>query len=106
MKPERRLFLKHVVFSISSVGILGITSPAQAQATILQENDPDAVALGYRADASQVDQEKFPRFTPNQHCSKCMWYQGDSASLHANCSLYPNKLVAAKGWCSGWAKKS
>ena len=41
----------------------------------LDEKDPQAVALGYVADASKVDTKKFPKYATGQLCSNCALYQ-------------------------------
>ena len=46
----------------------------------LDENDPQAAALGYKHDASQVDTDQFPvRATDSgakQYCHNCQLYTG------------------------------
>jgi hypothetical protein len=72
----------------------------------LEETDPQAVALGYKADATKVDAKKYPNHAATQVCSNCNFYQGKAADAMAPCQLFAGKQVAAKGWCSGWAKKA
>jgi hypothetical protein len=84
-----------------------VTQRVSAQATaVLSESDPQAVALGYKADASKVDKAKFPQYVPAQACSGCNFYQGKPADAMAPCQLFANKQVAGKGWCSAWVKKA
>jgi hypothetical protein len=72
---------------------------------MVAENDPQASALGYKADASKVDKAKFPKFAAGQVCSNCALFQGAAGAAAGGCPLYAGKQVAAKGWCSAYAKK-
>ena len=46
---------------------------------MVDEKDATAVALGYVADASQVDKAKYANFTAGQNCAGCALYQGGAA---------------------------
>jgi len=71
----------------------------------LQEDDPIAVALGYKADATTVDTAKYPKRAgaagAKQFCSNCTLYQATSDTL-GKCTAIPGKLVAGAGWCQAW----
>ena len=100
-KPlPRRVFL----MTLAASGAALATS-AQAQA-LLDEKNPQAVALGYVADAKRVDVKKYPNFVAGQHCANCALYQGKVSDKEAVCPLFAGKLVAGPGWCSAWAKKA
>ena len=87
---------------------------AQA-ATALDESNPTALALGYKNDASKVDDAKFPKHASEQgkksSCASCMFYsQGGqkiagSKGEFGKCTLFPTNLVSAKGWCNSWTLK-
>ena len=79
-------------------------APAAA-APAVDEKDPQAVALGYAAEASKTDTKKFPKYTTGQNCANCALYQGKAGDAAGGCPLFGAKQVAAKGWCSAWAKK-
>ena len=81
-----------------------LTPLAQA-APMVNEKDPQAVALGYVADASKADKAKFKTFAAGQLCSNCALFQGKAADAAGGCPLFAGKQVAGKGWCSAWAKK-
>jgi High potential iron-sulfur protein len=98
---QRRVFLMNLATLSATVGTL---AQAQAQAQV-DEKDPQAVALGYVADAKRVDTKKFPKFAAGQACSSCSLFQGKPADKSVACALFPGKLVAGPGWCSAWAKK-
>ena len=96
----RRQFL----FTLTAAGAV-LSLPAQAQ-TLVDENSPQAKALGYVADAKKVDPKKYPRYAAGQVCSNCALYQGKPADKAGGCSLFPAKQVAGPGWCSAWVKKA
>jgi hypothetical protein len=111
--PERRRFLK--LGSIAVVAVLGGKALAQTKGAgkgsdkglqRLSESDPQAVALGYKEDATKADRKKFPSYQPGQTCANCQQYQGSAADARAPCVLFPGKTVAAKGWCAAWVKKA
>lgn len=99
---NRRHFVIH---SLAACGILGGTSVARAQA-MLAETDPQAVALGYKADASKVDKAKQPKFVAGQNCANCGLYQAKAGAAAGGCPLFGTRQVAAQGWCSAWVKKA
>lgn len=73
---------------------------ARAELVPLTETDPTAQALGYRADAAQVDAAKFPQHQAGQTCASCKFFQAGA------CQLFPGKQVSDKGWCSAFAPKA
>ena len=81
-----------------------LATSARAQAK-LDEKDPQAVALGYVADATKTDTKKFPKYAAGQVCTNCALYQGKASDALGGCPLFAGKQVAGKGWCSAWAKK-
>ena len=100
MTMQRRVFLMTVV--ATSVGT-AVTANAQA---LLGEKDPQAVALGYVADAKKVDAKKYPKYAAGQLCSNCALYQAKATDKQGGCPLFAGKQVAGAGWCSAWAKKA
>ena len=99
---HRRTFLIAVA-GASSAAMLGTHARAQ---TMVAETDPQAVGVGYRADATKVDKAKFPKYAAGQLCSNCVLYQGKPADASGACAIFPGKAVAAKGWCSAYNKKA
>lgn len=100
-KSNRRTFMLTLV---ASGGALA-AGAARAQAT-LSETDPQAVALGYKTDASKVDAAKYPQHQASQECGNCMHYQGKPADASGPCVIFGGKLVHKQGWCSAWVKKA
>ena len=102
---NRRSFVMTLVAG-GSVLAASRASAEAAAAPALSEADPQAVALGYKADASKVDAAKYPQHAATQLCSNCNLYQGKAADAMAPCTLFAGKQVAGKGWCSAWMKKA
>lgn len=73
---------------------------------MLDEKDAQAVALGYVADASKVDKDKYKTYVGGSMCSNCNLYQAKAGDATGPCTLFAGKNVAGPGWCSGWIKKA
>ena len=99
MNDTRRTFLMTLAASSAA-----FSSAAQAQAK-LDEKDPQALALGYVAEATKADTKKFPKYAAGQNCANCALYQGKATDAAGLCPLFAGRQVAGKGWCSAWAKK-
>ena len=98
----RRCFIIHAVAAGSALG----TTLTMAQgAPKLEETDPQAVALGYKHDATKVDEAKYPKHLKTDACSGCQLFQGKPKEATGACPIFAGKQVAAAGWCSAWAKK-
>jgi len=103
MNNTRRTFIMTMA---ATAAALTSTAHAQAQAQPkLDEKDPQAVALGYFADATKTDIKKFPKYKAGQNCANCALYQGKATDAWAGCPLFAGKQVAGKGWCNAWVKK-
>ena len=76
-----------------------------AQTPKLNENDPQANALGYKANNAMVDAKKYPAHAAGQACKNCQLYQGVATDVMGSCPLYSGKQVAGAGWCSAYSKK-
>jgi High potential iron-sulfur protein len=100
--PSRRTFVMCVVAS----GTALTASQVAAQTAQVAENDPQATALGYKADSTKVDKTKFPKHETTQVCSGCQLFQGKPTDATGPCQLFAGKLVTGKGWCSAWVKKA
>ncbi|MDT0595079.1 high-potential iron-sulfur protein [Glaciecola petra] len=91
---NRRNFLKLTGSSLIGLTVGGVALRANAQEK-LAESDPTAVALKY-VHESKVE---------GQYCENCMFIQGGEGEAWRPCQIFPGKVVAAKGWCTAWAKK-
>jgi hypothetical protein len=96
---------RHVVIGLAAcAGGLSIGGAARAQQALL-ETDPQAIGLGYKVDATQVDKARQPKYAAGQACSNCAIYQGKPTDAAGGCPLFAGKQVAAKGWCTAYVKK-
>lgn len=100
--PNRRVFVIQALTTCATAGA-AMTATAQPMAA---ESDPQATALGYKADGSKVDKAKQPTYAAGQMCSNCVLFQGVATAAAGVCPLFAGKQVAGKGWCSAWAKKA
>jgi hypothetical protein len=94
---------------IAQVGLAGAvlaSTQAQAQGAMVSESDPQAVALGYKLDATKVDKTKYPKYATGQQCSGCSLFQGKAGAASGPCPLFAGKQVSSKSWCSAFAKKA
>ena len=66
-------------------------------------DDPAAKALRYVEDASQAigKTDKMGIAGADQLCSNCHFYTAPNGEF-GPCTLFQDRLVAAKGWCAGW----
>jgi hypothetical protein len=99
---NRRTFLLQVAAAGTAIAAV----QARAQGAMVNEKDPQAVALGYVSDTNKADGKKYPKHSKDQHCGNCALYQGKPADAAGPCPLFAGKQVHATGWCSAWAKKA
>lgn len=100
---NRRVFMMQVAAGGSALMLA--TAHAQG-APMVNEKDAQAMSLGYAADTTKVDAKKYPKHAATQLCSNCALYTGKAGEASGPCGIFPGKQVAAKGWCSAWAKKA
>lgn len=104
MKSSRRTFL---ITSLGAASALALASrQALADAPKVAENDPTAVALGYKMDAIKVDKAKYSKYAAGEDCGNCNFFQGKPTDAFAPCQIFGGKQVAGKGWCSAYLKKA
>ena len=102
LNANRRVFMMQMATAATAVMAV---SEASAQAMV-DEKDPQASGLGYKADASKVDKAKNPKFAAGSNCGSCALYQGKAGAASGACPLFAGKQVSAKAWCSAYAKKA
>lgn len=90
--------------AIASAPIAMSISSVRAEQPKLSEDDPMALALGYKEDTKAVDASKYPTHAVEQICTGCALYQGDDPEW-GGCGAFPGKLVAGQGWCVAYAPK-
>lgn len=101
-KVARRTFLRASLAAVLPLGALPLLALSDSHR--LGEDEPAAVALGYKHDAASVDSARFPRYAAGQLCENCALYQ-PGAEGWGGCGVFPGKQVAAKGWCNAYAPK-
>jgi hypothetical protein len=114
----RREFLQKSLFLAASLPVLGTflnacnsdsndAPPSGEQA--VKEEDAVAASLGYKADATKVDTEKFPKRKgpegEKQFCKNCQFYTAKNDGW-GTCQVVRNGDVKATGWCNTWAQKA
>ena len=102
MNMNRRTFVIHSLVGSAALAVSGMS---RADAPKVLESDPQAVALGYKDDATKADKVKFPKYAAGQHCGNCQLYQGPATGVGA-CALFAGKSVPAAAWCSAYVKKA
>jgi hypothetical protein len=101
---SRRNLLKGLALGAAGAAI-GARSAAGAEAAKVDVHDPQAAALGYVENASQVDAKKYPQYVAGSSCDNCLQLQGKPGNNYRPCTLFSGKLVAVSGWCSGWTSE-
>ncbi|MFT3906962.1 MAG: high-potential iron-sulfur protein [Steroidobacteraceae bacterium] len=106
---SRRAALKNLAIAAGVLAVPALQKVRVAQAAELPHvaaTDPTAVALAYHEDATKVEAAKFPTYKAGQKCSTCAQLQGAPSAAWRPCTLFPQKLVSANGWCRVWVQKS
>lgn len=106
--PSRRRFLAQVATAtVVSTLVHDVAAnqagPAAAKLPKLPLDNSQAKALAYTEDAGSV---KSPLHKAGSRCDNCNLYKGIKGEAYGPCQIFPQHSVAAKGWCSGWAKKA
>ncbi len=107
---SRRRFLTTAVVAAAAapLALSGFEARAAAPAAVakalpkLPLTDAAAKALAYTENAAAV---KHAAFKPGSACLNCNLYKGTKGQAYGPCTIFPKNTVAAKGWCSAWAKK-
>jgi High potential iron-sulfur protein len=99
----RRALLKNLSMAAAAAALLPSRQSPAAEPPHLDVKDPAAAKLGYVENADQVDVKKYPAYVKGSNCDNCLLLQGAGGAHYRPCSLFPGKLVAVSGWCSGWS---
>lgn len=125
---NRRTFFQAALVSIGALGVFswvqaeerrrGGGSTAAAAPTLVDPKDPAAKAVNYVHQTSDI-KDKALQLDRNgvkfkdQHCMNCSFYEKAKESTVAGKKVAPcqmpfasGKVVAEKGWCTTWAKKT
>lgn len=98
----RRELLNHAL--LLGGGLLSLGGCATGNEKLDPKSEA-ALKLGYVEIASQTDRSKFPNYAAGQSCANCQLVQLRYGPMRP-CSLFPDKLVSAKGWCSAWVLRT
>ena len=102
---NRRKFLTHAAQGAALIPLVALTDNVAWAAEKITLDNPMAVALGYVHDATATDVAKFPKRAgaegAKQFCDNCSQYKPTEDGW-GTCAIFPNLLVAAKGWCNVW----
>jgi hypothetical protein len=91
---------------VFGTGLVAQRQAAAAELPQLAEDNPQALALGYRHDATTVDTAKYPTADPAAKiCGNCQLFQPAGESAWGGCPLFAGKAVNVHGWCTAWAKR-
>ena len=124
---SRRDFMKSFLLALAAIPVAlttlsGLSRAADKPKKAEEKGDPlpagekevpptDAVAsaIGYKANIADIDYKRYPQRkdakNKNQFCDNCALYTSVNKSW-GKCSMMPNGLVAAKGWCGSYNKKA
>jgi len=106
MNSRRHFLFKLAVSAPAALGGVLLAQDTPPPPVKLEETDPVAIALGYKADTTKVDAAKYPQHKPDQKCSGCaLVAPGSKEGEFIPCTAFQNKLVAANGWCMAFVKK-
>jgi len=76
---------------------------ARAALKKVEENEPKALAVGYRHDTKKVDDARYPKHQATQHCANCLAFAPENPDDEwAECDLMSDRLVYKDGWCSSY----
>ena len=104
-KLSRRKLLTRAGQGMALIPLVALSERTVWAAEKISESEPTAVALGYVHDAGKTDTTKFPKRAgpegAKQFCDNCSQYKTTEEGW-GTCTIFPNKLVAAKGWCNVW----
>jgi hypothetical protein len=102
---SRRKFLTRAAQGVALIPLLSMTEGVVWAAEKITLDNPMAKALGYVHDASATDVAKFPKRAgaegAKQFCDNCSQYVVTEEGW-GTCAIFPNLLVAGKGWCNVW----
>ncbi|MGD8957817.1 MAG: high-potential iron-sulfur protein [Chromatiaceae bacterium] len=106
--PNRRQAIKLIAGGVAAIPLAGLMTSGTAAASELPhvtEDDPIAVGLQYKHDASQAPRTDKPGAPADtQHCGNCQLFGQGDGEWRA-CSIFPGKAVNANGWCTAWVMK-
>ena len=108
MSKSKQFTRRDVLAASGAIIATSLVARPSMAADKVTEDDPTAVALGYKHDASQIDTGKWPKRAGDagaqQFCNNCALYQ-DQGDGWGACSIFQGRLVNGNGWCNAWIGK-
>lgn len=103
MNPKLPACTRRVFLAVGAAPIYVVASRAQANLKKAEENEPKALAVGYRHDTNKVDRARYPKHQPSQNCANCLAYApAKPTDEWGECDLMSDRLVHRNGWCSSY----
>ena len=96
---SRRRFIKLTAIGLAAAPFASALLSGTARAAdLISEADPQASALGYKADATKAEK----RTDATAHCANCGLYTGKEGEASGPCAIFQAKLVTASrnGMCA------
>jgi hypothetical protein len=108
MNKQPKLTSRDVLVAAGAIIATSALPRIASAADKVTEDDPTAVALGYKHDASTVDTATWSKRAgpegAKQFCNNCALYQ-DGGDGWGACSIFQGRLVSGEGWCNAWVAK-
>lgn len=95
---DRRGVLKLAALGTGVLATAGIPA-VFAQDDRVDPSSDQAKSLNYVHDAAEASDHE--RYAEGSNCANCQLWQGGDADW-GGCGIFPNKKVAAEGWCTAW----
>ena len=109
-KLARRDFIRTTLAVGTALPLGAIPLLLKADNHRLSEDNPTAMAMGYKHDATMVDSGKYPKRAgeagSQQFCDNCQLYKAGNEEGWGTCAIFAAKQVNAKGWCNAWVMAS
>jgi hypothetical protein len=102
----RRRFLQFTTAGVATASFCAVRLARLAHAQERVEEDEElAQQVGYKHDASTVDQNEWPDYEAGETCANCQLYHGGEGAEWGPCDIFGGRLVSANGWCVTWLEK-
>lgn len=98
---RRQLLTNILLCTLNAAGVSSVNAANEK----LDPADPVAKNLGYVDNALKVDVKKYPTYAKGQTCANCSLIQLRYGPMRP-CSLFPGKMVTARGWCNAWVPRA
>lgn len=94
-----------IINTLLVAGCISSSNNSEASSPKLDPAEPTAKNVGYVEVAAKVDAKKYPTYAKGQTCANCSLVQLRYGPLRP-CSLFPGKMVDARGWCNAWSLRT